>query len=140
HQALHDPLTNLANRVLFRNRVEHALQRIERQRKPVAVMFLDLDNFKGINDALGHAAGDELLISVAERLCACLRVNDTSARLGGDEFAVLIEDTMNTEGSVLVAERILDVMRAPFSLGGKEVFVGASIGIETRTNGNESPE
>ena len=140
HQALHDPLTKLANRLLFRNRVGHALKRIDRLKNPIAVLFLDLDNFKGINDTLGHAAGDELLISVAERLCACLRQNDTPARLGGDEFAVLIEDTTNTDSAVLVAERIKDVLQASFSIGGKEVFVGASIGIAITVTGNETPE
>lgn len=140
HQALHDPLTKLANRVLFRNRVEHALKGLERHRTQIAVLFLDLDNFKAINDTLGHVTGDELLVSVAERLCACLRANDTPARLGGDEFAVLIEDATHTDGAVLVAERIKSVLRAPFLINGKNVFVGTSIGIVTAETGNESPE
>lgn len=140
HQALHDPLTKLANRVLFRNRVEHALKGIDRHQADVAVMFLDLDNFKTINDTLGHAAGDELLISVAERLRACLRASDTPARLGGDEFAVLIEDTINMQGALLVAERIKKILSTPFSIGGRSVFVGTSIGIATTITGSESPE
>ena len=140
HQALHDPLTKLANRVLFRDRVEHALMRSDRKKTEVAVLFLDLDNFKTINDTLGHASGDALLISVAERLQLCLRASDTASRLGGDEFAVLIEDTTNTESGILVAERIREVLRTPFSIDGKQVFVGVSIGIATNSAANETPE
>ncbi len=140
HQALHDPLTKLANRVLFSNRVEHALERASRHQNPIAVMFLDLDNFKTINDSLGHAAGDKLLISVSERLQACLRSSDTAARLGGDEFAVLIVDTTHTKGAVLIAERIKDVMREPFLLDGKKTFITTSIGIAATITGNESPD
>jgi diguanylate cyclase (GGDEF)-like protein/PAS domain S-box-containing protein len=140
HQALHDPLTKLANRVLFRDRVEHALTRAKRMDCEVAVLFLDLDNFKTINDTLGHASGDALLISVAERLQLCLRVSDTASRLGGDEFAVLIEDATDTEGAILVAERIREVLRTPFLLSGKQIFVGASIGIAKSSVAKESPE
>ena len=140
HQALHDPLTKLANRVLFRNRVEHALKRIDRSRAPVAVLFLDLDNFKTINDTLGHAAGDELLISVAERIQASLRTKDTAARLGGDEFAILVEDTAHTDGAISVAERIKDVLRASFLIGGKEIFISTSIGVAVSATGHENPE
>ncbi|MCU1289673.1 MAG: diguanylate cyclase/phosphodiesterase with and sensor(s) [Acidobacteria bacterium] len=129
HQALHDPLTKLANRVLFSNRVEHALAKIDRNKNSVAVLFLDLDNFKAVNDSLGHAAGDALLLSVADRLRVCLRNSDTPARLGGDEFAILLEETKHTEEAVMVAERIKDVLRTPFSIEGKEVFVGTSIGV-----------
>ncbi len=129
HQALHDPLTKLPNRVLFKNRVEHALSRTERSGSPVAVLFLDLDNFKTINDTLGHSAGDALLITVAERLESCLRSSDTASRLGGDEFAVLIEDTTNTKDGCLVAERILEALRKPIDIDGKDAFIGASIGI-----------
>jgi diguanylate cyclase (GGDEF)-like protein len=140
HQALHDPLTKLANRVLFRNRVEHALIRSERTKSEVAVLFLDLDNFKTINDTLGHASGDALLISVAERLQLCLRASDTASRLGGDEFAVLIEDTTNSESGIHVAERIREVLRTPFLIDGKQVFVGVSVGIATNSAANETPE
>lgn len=129
HQALHDPLTKLPNRVLFRDRVEHALARAERRQTDIAVLFLDLDNFKTVNDTLGHTAGDALLLAVAERLQGCLRMSDTASRLGGDEFAVLIEDTTNTDGGVLVARRILDVLKRPFEVSGRSVFVGASVGI-----------
>jgi diguanylate cyclase (GGDEF)-like protein/PAS domain S-box-containing protein len=140
HQALHDPLTRLANRVLFRNRVEHALTRAQRSGDDVAVLFIDLDNFKTINDTLGHASGDGLLIAVAERLQQCLRLSDTASRLGGDEFAILIEETANTEGGILVAERIREVLRTPFLIDGKQVFVGVSIGIATSSAASETPE
>ncbi len=140
HQALHDPLTKLANRVLFRDRVEHAIDRNGRKHAPVAVLFLDLDNFKSVNDSLGHAAGDELLVSVTERLQTCLRTSDSPARLGGDEFAILVEDIENVDGAVIIAERIRNVLAAPFSVCGTDIFVGTSIGIATTSDVNESPE
>ncbi|HBR58402.1 MAG TPA: hypothetical protein DEA22_13195, partial [Blastocatellia bacterium] len=140
HQALHDPLTKLANRALFLDRVEHALDRAVRKRAPLAVMFLDLDNFKSVNDSLGHAAGDQLLVSVTERLQACLRSTDTPARLGGDEFAVLIEDIENTEDAAFVAERIRDVLSTPFSVSGTEIFASTSIGIATTATALETPD
>lgn len=140
HQALHDPLTKLANRVLFRDRVEHAFGRSNRSREPFGVLFLDLDNFKMINDTLGHAVGDGLLVSVAERLQACLRVSDTAARMGGDEFAILVEDTLNTNGALSVAERIMDILKPPFTIDGKEISVGASIGIATTDKGSADPD
>lgn len=140
HQALHDPLTKLANRALFRDRVEHAIDRGGRRRSPIAVLFLDLDNFKSVNDTLGHAAGDELLVSVTERLQACLRTTDTPARLGGDEFAVLVEDLENTDGAVMIAERIRSVLEAPMSICGTEIFVSTSIGIATTVSFKETPE
>ena len=140
HQALHDPLTKLANRVLFRDRVEHAIIRARRKDAHIAVLFIDLDNFKSVNDSLGHAAGDELLVSATERLQSCLRSSDTPARLGGDEFAVLVEEVDHAEGAVFVAERIRNVLSAPFSISGTEVFVGTSIGIATTVTDDESPE
>jgi diguanylate cyclase (GGDEF)-like protein/PAS domain S-box-containing protein len=129
HQALHDPLTNIANRALFSNRVDHALTKLPRIGSQLAVLFLDLDNFKAINDSLGHAAGDKLLIAVAERLQDCLRTTDTAARLGGDEFAVLCESVTKVEEAIMIAERILQVFQQPFIIDGKETFVGTSIGI-----------
>ncbi len=140
HQALHDPLTKIANRVLFRDRVEHALSKLIRSHVSIAVLFLDLDNFKAINDSLGHAAGDKLLVAVADRLQDCLRNSDTAARLGGDEFGVLIESVTHFGEAVTIAERILEVFRQPFSIEGNEVYVGASIGIaagSTDTQGSE---
>jgi diguanylate cyclase (GGDEF)-like protein/PAS domain S-box-containing protein len=140
HQALHDPLTKLANRVLFRDRVEHALSKIVRHKTAVAVLFLDLDNFKTINDSLGHARGDILLVSVAERLRSCLRGSDTPARLGGDEFAILIEDATHPDDAIYIVERIYEVLRTPFDIDGNIVFVEASIGIAATTTGSENPE
>lgn len=129
HQALHDPLTKIANRALFKNRVDHALTKLVRTNSSLAVLFLDLDNFKSINDSLGHAAGDKLLVSVAERLQDCLRTADTAARLGGDEFAVLVESMYKPGEAVMIAERILSVFAEPFTIDGKEIHVGTSIGI-----------
>ena len=129
HQALHDPLTNIANRALFKNRVDHALTKLARSNTTLAVLFLDLDNFKSINDSLGHAVGDKLLVSVAERLQDCLREADTAARLGGDEFAVLVESMYRPDEAVMIAERILSVFRHPFVIDGREIHVGTSIGI-----------
>ena len=129
HQAFHDSLTGLANRALFRNRVEHALARMRRQRRPIAVLLLDLDGFKTVNDSLGHAFGDAFLAAVADRLRGLLRPSDTPCRLGGDEFAVLVEDLAEPVDATIVAERILDALREPFEVDGKEVVTGASIGI-----------
>jgi len=140
HQALHDPLTNIANRALFKNRVDHALTKLARSNSSLAVLFLDLDNFKSINDSLGHAAGDKLLVSVAERLQDCLRNADTAARLGGDEFAVLVESMYRADEAVMIAERILSVFKQPFMIEGKEIFVGTSIGIAASTTESQNSE
>ncbi|HEY7801348.1 MAG TPA: PAS domain S-box protein, partial [Dehalococcoidia bacterium] len=129
HQALHDPLTKLANRTRFADRLEHALIRAARTEHMVAVLFMDLDNFKGVNDSLGHAVGDLLLTSVAERVQLCLRPGDTVARLGGDEFAVLVEDVESREAAEAVTKRIFDALQPPFELEGKDLLVRASIGI-----------
>jgi diguanylate cyclase (GGDEF)-like protein/PAS domain S-box-containing protein len=135
HQAFHDSITGLANRALFRDRVEHALERQTRDDQPVSVLFMDLDDFKTINDSLGHAAGDRLLAEVAERLRGCLRLPDTAARFGGDEFAILIEDAGEGIGAADVAARILQALDGPFLLEDKEVFVRASIGIAASQSG-----
>jgi diguanylate cyclase (GGDEF)-like protein/PAS domain S-box-containing protein len=130
HQAFHDPLTGLANRALFLDRVTHALEVTARYgRQPVAVLFLDLDNFKTINDSFGHIPADQLLAVVARRLVDAVRTSDTVARLGGDEFAILLEDPGATMPPTLAAERITHSLSAPFLVEGKEVFVSASIGI-----------
>ncbi|MEN3359131.1 MAG: hypothetical protein V7637_3113 [Mycobacteriales bacterium] len=126
-RAFHDPLTGLANRALFVDRLEHALGRPLRDHH-VAVLFVDLDDFKLVNDSLGHQAGDELLVLVARRLSASLRLGDTAARFGGDEFAVLLEDA-DEERANEVADRILAELAGPFDLGDCEVFVRASIGV-----------
>ncbi|MEO7367738.1 MAG: EAL domain-containing protein [Gemmatimonadaceae bacterium] len=129
HQAFHDPLTNLANRVLFKDRVEHALQRAAGGTVTPAVLFIDLDNFKAVNDGLGHSAGDWLLIEVAGRLTSCLRPADTVARLGGDEFAVLLDDEISRP--MQVADAILEAFTAPFTVQGNDIVVTMSIGIAT---------
>jgi diguanylate cyclase (GGDEF)-like protein/PAS domain S-box-containing protein len=129
HAAFHDALTQLPNRALFRDRLEHALTRADRQFKSTAVLFVDLDNFKVVNDSLGHEAGDVLLAVAAQRLAACLREEDTVARFGGDEFALLIEEVQGEAGAIAVAERIADSFREPILLETREVFVGASVGI-----------
>jgi diguanylate cyclase (GGDEF)-like protein/PAS domain S-box-containing protein len=129
HQAFHDPLTGLANRLLFGDRLEHALARALRSGHSLAVLFLDLDDFKLVNDSLGHAVGDRLLGGVAERLLACVRNADTVARFGGDEFALLLEDLADGSPASELAERITSALEPPFQLAGKEVFVRASVGI-----------
>ncbi|HYI65383.1 MAG TPA: EAL domain-containing protein [Candidatus Limnocylindrales bacterium] len=133
HQALHDSLTGLANRVLFTDRVQHALDRVGGQRESsLAVLFLDLDDFKTVNDSLGHGAGDELLIAVGRRLGRILRPADTAARLGGDEFAVLLENAA-TEAPQAVAARVMEAFERPFTIQGKQVQMHASIGITLDT-------
>jgi diguanylate cyclase (GGDEF)-like protein len=141
HQAFHDTLTGLPNRALFEDRVRHALARtVRRPTSAVAVIFIDLDDFKGVNDTLGHQAGDELLCSVARRLELCLRATDTAARLGGDEFAVALElDEFDPEETVVaVADRILEMMRMPFLLAGQEVYTRGSLGIAVTPEAGES--
>jgi len=129
HQALHDPLTGLPNRALFMDRLEHALTRANRRDSKIAVLFMDLDNFKITNDSLGHEIGDQLLVAVAERLKACLRPEDTIARLGGDEFTILVEEVDGVSDAARVAERIAESLQRPFALDQHELFFTASIGI-----------
>ncbi len=128
HQAFHDPLTNVANRARFGDRLEHSLARAKRQAKPVAVIFMDLDNFKSVNDSLGHHTGDSLLVAVAERLREVVRPGDTVARLGGDEFAILLDDA-TLEEAERVAQRILQRLRTPYHLAERDMVIGASLGI-----------
>ena len=129
HQAFHDPVTNLANRALFVERVRHALPRARREGAQLAVIFMDLDDFKTINDSLGHAAGDAVLLEFAKRLDQSIRPSDTAARFGGDEFAVLLEDVGSAQDAADAAERILASLAAPLRLEGKELFVRCSLGI-----------
>ena len=138
HQAFHDPLTDLPNRSLFLDRVDHALKRAARRGDRVAVVFMDLDNFKVVNDSLGHEVGDELLIAVAGRLRSCLRPTDTAARLGGDEFVVLLEDVENPEDGTRVAVRIGEAIRAPLRAGRHDLFVTTSVGVALGGGDGES--
>jgi diguanylate cyclase (GGDEF)-like protein/PAS domain S-box-containing protein len=127
--AFHDPLTLLANRNLFRDRVQHALTLAQCAQRCVAVMFLDLDNFKNINDSLGHDAGDRLLQAVAQRIVQTTRSSDTVARLGGDEFAVLLERVASSTEVARLAQALIETLDLPFALDGREVRVGASVGV-----------
>jgi diguanylate cyclase (GGDEF)-like protein/PAS domain S-box-containing protein len=141
YQAFHDLLTGLANRHLFLEHLEQALRRTGRTRgRKVAVLFMDLDNFKVINDSLGHQVGDVLLTAVSERLQGCLRPQDTLARFGGDEFTVLLEEVANPNEAVRVAERILETFRSPFVLDGREAVVTVSIGIALGTASTKNSE
>ncbi len=140
HQAFHDSVTNLANRALFRDRVTHAVERQQRDHRPIAVLFMDLDDFKTINDSLGHAAGDQLLRDVGERLKGCLRAADTAARMGGDEFAILLEDGGDGVQAADVADRIMEVLQEPFHLDANEVFVRGSVGIAIAEGDEEGAE
>jgi diguanylate cyclase (GGDEF)-like protein len=139
HEALHDALTGLPNRNLFFDRLQHALSVAARRRTAIAVLFLDLDQFKLVNDSLGHAAGDELLAAVAPRLEQAVRPGDTVARFGGDEFAVLAEDVGDEHGATRIAERIAEGLTRSFIVREREHFVSASIGISLGT-GVEDPE
>ncbi len=149
HMAHHDGLTDLPNRGLFAERLDAGLARLRGEsrledNRPtlagaglVAVLFIDLDNFKDVNDTLGHATGDTLLRMVAARIGACLRAEDTLARLGGDEFAILLEDLPDAEQATAIARRVIEVVSEPFSLAGHETLVGASIGIALCASGDE---
>jgi diguanylate cyclase (GGDEF)-like protein/PAS domain S-box-containing protein len=133
HLALHDPLTGLPNRLLFTDRVRHALSNLERTDGQLAVLFIDLDGFKAVNDTFGHAAGDQLLITVADRIRGCLRPADSAARLGGDEFAILIPDLADRTDAEQIAQRLLTQLRRPVSADAQVAMVGASIGIASGT-------
>jgi diguanylate cyclase (GGDEF)-like protein len=133
YQAFHDPLTNLANRLLFTDRLEHALSRRDENRGLIAVLFVDLDDFKMVNDTFGHAAGDDLLRNVGERLRSVLRAADTAARFGGDEFAILLEDALNPDDIAAVAERVVMTLKPHFVVERQEVAVHASIGVALAT-------
>jgi diguanylate cyclase (GGDEF)-like protein/PAS domain S-box-containing protein len=136
HEALHDPLTALANRTLLRDRLEHALARFERERGETAVLFIDLDSFKQVNDTHGHAAGDAVLVESARRLQAAVRPGDTVARIGGDEFVAVCEH-VDVESAVAVAHRLQEALRPPFQAGGVEHRLSASIGVAL---GDREPE
>jgi diguanylate cyclase (GGDEF)-like protein len=129
YRALHDSLTDLPNRSLFTNRLVEAVERSSKQRVSYGVLFIDLDNFKVINDSLGHTAGDELLVVIARRLLSCLRPADTPARLGGDEFAVVLDGIADIDDVIKVSDRMHKVVQAPVQLGVRQVYISTSIGI-----------
>jgi len=139
-QALHDPLTKLPNRLLLMDRARQALARLRRSNGPIALLFIDLDRFKAINDSLGHAVGDHLLISVSERLAEMLRDSDTVARLGGDEFVILAEDLESDAEALAVAERVLHALEEPFQVGSAEVSMLASVGVSITHDPAAEPE
>ncbi|MEA3078414.1 MAG: hypothetical protein QOF60_3322 [Actinomycetota bacterium] len=139
HDALHDPLTGLGNRVLFQDRLHHAVLRSKRHPQTLAVLMMDLDGFKDVNDTLGHAAGDRLLVAVADRLQAAVRPGDTVSRMGGDEFAVLIEGA-EPETAELIASRILARLRAPLEIDGRNLVPNGSIGVALASTEIGNPE
>ncbi|MFI9327089.1 EAL domain-containing protein [Kitasatospora sp. NPDC052868] len=140
HRAFHDSLTGLANRVLFQDRVGHALSRGERSGAVTGVLFLDLDDFKVVNDTQGHAVGDELLVAVSLRVSTALRTSDTAARLGGDEFAVLVEDAVQPADVGAIADSVLSAFAEPFKLSAGAVRVTASIGVATTEDSVDAAE
>jgi diguanylate cyclase (GGDEF)-like protein/PAS domain S-box-containing protein len=138
--ALHDPLTGLANRTLFADRLEHALAHLDRREESIAVLLVDLDDFKVINDSLGHEVGDRLLVGISKRLRVCVRPEDTVARFGGDEFAVLLEDAAQLSGTKQAAERIVRVLSTSFKLEEHEVFTSASAGVALSSAATDKPQ
>jgi diguanylate cyclase (GGDEF)-like protein len=140
YRALHDDLTGLPNRALFADRLQQAIDRLNRDQTLRAVLFLDLDHFKVVNDSLGHKSGDELLITVARRLQACLRPGDTAARLGGDEFTVLLDGISDIGDAIRVSERIAEALEEPIELGWRQVFISVSAGIALMEDGSQRPD
>jgi diguanylate cyclase len=136
HLAFHDPLTGLANRALFQDRVEHALAKQPRNTQLIGILFIDLDGFKSVNDRLGHSAGDSLLIAVARRLLGCARRGDTIARLGGDEFAILLDQLQEEVDAAILASRVVDVLSTPVLIDGKRLEISASVGLAVHEAGS----
>jgi diguanylate cyclase (GGDEF)-like protein len=139
-QGFRDPLTGLASRALFNDRLAHALACAERDQTRTSVLTVDLDRFQSVNDSLGHAVGDLLLAAVGERLRSCVRTTDTVARLSADEFAMLLHDVELRDRAVRVAERVLEALREPFPINGRDIFIGASIGIAFGAVGQQDAE
>jgi diguanylate cyclase (GGDEF)-like protein len=135
-----DPLTGLPNRLLFHDRLAQAVQRIERDRRAVALIFIDLDGFKAINDRYGHATGDRLLVAVADRLRGAVRRTDTVARLGGDEFTVILEGLRHPDDAARAAEQALLSLREAFEIDGRVIELGASLGVALASHAAERPE
>lgn len=141
HDAFYDKLTGLPNRSLFMNHLEYCIKRVKRHPDQIfAVLFLDLDRFKVVNDSLGHAAGDQLLVTIAERLRSCVRETDTLARLGGDEFTILLEGVKDLSDALHVCNRIQQAVNQPFILNGREVLTTVSTGVALSTMGYDDPE
>jgi diguanylate cyclase (GGDEF)-like protein/PAS domain S-box-containing protein len=140
HQALRDPLTQLPNRLLLMDRTRQALTRLDRSGGVVALLFIDLDRFKAVNDTFGHDVGDRLLISVSERLAEMMRESDTVARLGGDEFVILGEEIESDEEALALAERVVQTLKEPFHVGGVEVSMPASVGVSITHDAESDPE
>jgi diguanylate cyclase (GGDEF)-like protein/PAS domain S-box-containing protein len=139
HLAMHDPLTSLPNRALFFDRLESAMTTRGRRGNGIAVLFLDLDGFKLVNDSLGHEAGDRLLVIAGQRLARFIRPGDTVARLGGDEFAILLDGLSDSRHATRIAERLLESLRPAFVIDGQDVFVSASIGVAISNDGSDLP-
>ena len=141
HESVHDPLTGLPNRTLFMRRLSDATHRARRGQDGLfAVLFLDVDGFKLVNDSMGHHVGDEMLVAIARRLEGCVRGGDIVARLGGDEFAILLERILDVRDAAMVAERVQEALQAPLSIGGYEHATSASIGVALSTGASEQPE
>jgi diguanylate cyclase (GGDEF)-like protein/PAS domain S-box-containing protein len=140
HQGTHDALTGLPNRVLFMDRLAHALATAARTHRPMAVLFCDIDRFKVINDSLGHTAGDALLFAVAGRFRSALRAGDTVARFGGDEFVILAEELADDADAVIVAEKLAEALREPIAIGTQEIVVSSSVGIAVADPETATPE
>jgi diguanylate cyclase (GGDEF)-like protein/PAS domain S-box-containing protein len=136
HRSLHDPLTGLPNRILFNDRLRHALERGHRERTPTCLLGIDLDGFKQINDQYGHPVGDEVLVAFAERLTSVLRSSDTAARVGGDEFSIVCENSARTDADALV-QRLRHTVTEPLQIDGVTIPLGMSIGIGTSTGGTD---
>jgi diguanylate cyclase (GGDEF)-like protein len=139
-QGFRDPLTGLASRALFNDRLAHALACAERDQTRTSVVTVDIDRFQSINDSLGHAVGDQLLAAVGERLRGCVRTTDTVARLGADEFAMLLHDVELRDRAVVVADRVLQAVREPFPINGRDIFIDASIGVAFGAVGHQDAE
>ncbi len=140
HQAFHDALTGLPNRSLFNDRLKHVHERMQRSPGYYAVLMVDLDNFKTVNDSLGHAAGDALLVEVSQRLTTGIRPGDTAARLGGDEFAILLEDLDNPAAASVAAERLHEVLRVPLPVAGRDLTITATVGVASSSGGGASTD
>ncbi|MEW5790515.1 MAG: putative bifunctional diguanylate cyclase/phosphodiesterase [Pseudomonadota bacterium] len=140
HQAYHDALTGLPNRVLFKDRLEQALAYAHRHQQMLSVIFLDLDRFKNINDTLGHSVGDQLLQAVAYRLTKCVREEDTVARMGGDEFTLILPEVTHVEDAAKIAQKLIDALKPPFYIDGYELYTSTSIGIAFYPTDGEEPE